>query len=80
MISPGMSSCEHSLNTLQYADSVKELAANDPMNIKKSLSTEEKPMKVVDIGALGDCDLTQHQSPNVSLLPNAVTFLLHICY
>uniref|UniRef100_A0A0A9WBQ3 Kinesin-like protein n=1 Tax=Lygus hesperus TaxID=30085 RepID=A0A0A9WBQ3_LYGHE len=31
MISPGMSSCEHSLNTLRYADRVKELAATDPM-------------------------------------------------
>ncbi|KAL1110375.1 hypothetical protein AAG570_007906, partial [Ranatra chinensis] len=30
MISPGMSSCEHSLNTLRYADRVKELAASDP--------------------------------------------------
>ncbi|CAB0019471.1 unnamed protein product [Nesidiocoris tenuis] len=31
MISPGMNSCEHSLNTLRYADRVKELAATDPM-------------------------------------------------
>ncbi|KAF6204579.1 hypothetical protein GE061_018739 [Apolygus lucorum] len=31
MISPGMGSCEHSLNTLRYADRVKELAATDPM-------------------------------------------------
>lgn len=30
MISPGMSSCEHSLNTLRYADRVKELDASDP--------------------------------------------------
>ncbi|XP_073999222.1 kinesin-like protein 10A isoform X2 [Rhodnius prolixus] len=29
MVSPGMSSCEHSLNTLRYADRVKELAATD---------------------------------------------------
>lgn len=31
MISPGLTSCEHSLNTLRYADRVKELAA-DPMD------------------------------------------------
>lgn len=31
MISPGLMSCEHSLNTLRYADRVKELAA-DPMD------------------------------------------------
>ncbi|CAI6352872.1 unnamed protein product [Macrosiphum euphorbiae] len=30
MISPGLSSCEHSLNTLRYADRVKELDASDP--------------------------------------------------
>ncbi|XP_022901235.1 kinesin-like protein Klp10A isoform X3 [Onthophagus taurus] len=29
MISPGVSSCEHSLNTLRYADRVKELGAGD---------------------------------------------------
>lgn len=28
MISPGLMSCEHSLNTLRYADRVKELAAD----------------------------------------------------
>uniref|UniRef100_A0A146LE25 Kinesin-like protein KIF2C n=1 Tax=Lygus hesperus TaxID=30085 RepID=A0A146LE25_LYGHE len=32
MISPGMSSCEHSINTLRYADRVKELApSNDAL-------------------------------------------------
>lgn len=30
MISPGMQSCEHSLNTLRYADRVKELGAGGP--------------------------------------------------
>lgn len=30
MISPAMSSCEHSLNTLRYADRVKELGTADP--------------------------------------------------
>ncbi|GMR36515.1 hypothetical protein PMAYCL1PPCAC_06710, partial [Pristionchus mayeri] len=29
MISPGMSSCEHTLNTLRYADRVKELGADE---------------------------------------------------
>lgn len=28
MISPSMSSCEHTLNTLRYADRVKELNAD----------------------------------------------------
>ena len=30
MISPSFSSCEHTLNTLRYADRVKELGAIDP--------------------------------------------------
>ena len=30
MISPTMSSCEHTLNTLRYADRVKELGLKDP--------------------------------------------------
>lgn len=36
MISPGMSSCEHSLNTLRYADRVKELAATNPTTESKN--------------------------------------------
>ncbi|XKL59859.1 hypothetical protein PGB90_000875 [Kerria lacca] len=39
MISPGMSSCEHSLNTLRYADRVKELAATDPTSDSKGQSS-----------------------------------------
>ena len=34
MISPSLNSCEHSLNTLRYADRVKELGAADPMDLK----------------------------------------------
>lgn len=30
MISPGMTSCENTLNTLRYADRVKELGAESP--------------------------------------------------
>lgn len=30
MISPGLSSCEHTLNTLRYANRVKELVVQDP--------------------------------------------------
>lgn len=64
MISPGMSSCEHSLNTLRYADRVKELAANDPMEMKTSPNSEGEPMKVEDNGALEDSDLAQLRSLN----------------
>jgi kinesin family protein 2/24 len=61
-----MSSCEHSLNTLRYADRVKELAANDPLEMKMSPSSEEEPMKVENNGALEDSDLAQLRSLNVS--------------
>ena len=30
MVSPALGSCEHTLNTLRYADRVKELGAGDP--------------------------------------------------
>lgn len=34
MVSPGMSSCEHTLNTLRYADRVKELGPGGPVEGK----------------------------------------------
>lgn len=34
MISPGMSCCEHTLNTLRYADRVKELGPGGPVEGK----------------------------------------------
>jgi kinesin family protein 2/24 len=77
MISQGMSSCEHSLNTLRYADRVKELAANDPMEMKTSPCSEGETMKMEDNGVLDDNDLAQLQSLNVILTLNVVYFLHH---
>lgn len=34
MISPGLSSCEHTLNTLRYADRVKELVVKDNLDMR----------------------------------------------
>jgi kinesin family protein 2/24 len=64
MISPGMESCEHTLHTLRFADRVKELAANDPMETNTSPSSEEEPMDVEDNGSLEDSDLSQLESLN----------------
>ncbi|XP_046654475.1 kinesin-like protein KIF2A isoform X1 [Daphnia pulicaria] len=46
MISPGLMSCEHSLNTLRYADRVKELAA-DPLDAGSKGS-----QNAVDVGTI----------------------------
>ncbi|XP_075977376.1 kinesin-like protein 10A isoform X1 [Anticarsia gemmatalis] len=40
MISPALSSCEHSLNTLRYADRVKELGTADPARREPDVDME----------------------------------------
>lgn len=75
MISPGMSSCEHSLNTLRYADRVKELAASDPTENKIS-PLEEEPEEIEERNRLDDSDLAQLRSLNVSLLFYLLGFYL----
>ncbi|KAG8183932.1 hypothetical protein JTE90_006859 [Oedothorax gibbosus] len=50
MISPGMNSCEHSLNTLRYADRVKELGAENPE--LKSAGGDEQNNKNNDLALL----------------------------
>ena len=64
MISPGMSSCEHSLNTLRYADRVKELAVTEPP--EKISPTDGGSPEVVERAMLNDSDLAQLRSLNVS--------------
>lgn len=61
MISPGMSSCEHSLNTLRYADRVKELAAKDPSDGTSEHSLDEDEDKS-DLAALRS--LNEHEISN----------------
>lgn len=60
MISPGMSSCEHSLNTLRYADRVKELAANDPSEENEDLEDDQDNKS--DLAALRS--LNEHEISN----------------
>lgn len=47
LISPGVASCEHSLNTLRYADRVKELVIND--NDHSRMNTPREDMLIEDI-------------------------------
>ncbi|EEC08098.1 kinesin heavy chain, putative [Ixodes scapularis] len=42
MISPGLSSCEHSLNTLRYADRVKELGVEDSPEAHRAPNEDEE--------------------------------------
>uniref|UniRef100_A0ABD2WAC8 Kinesin-like protein n=1 Tax=Trichogramma kaykai TaxID=54128 RepID=A0ABD2WAC8_9HYME len=66
MISPGMTSCEHSLNTLRYADRVKELAASEPTEIK-TISENQKVAEFQDQpddNVMSDSDLAQLISLN----------------
>merc|ERR1711981_1288736 len=66
MVSPGLSSCEHSLNTLRYADRVKELGAADPAAQAKSSPTEGPEGMRMDDGVMSpeDSDLAQLRSLN----------------
>merc|ERR1739844_261413 len=70
MVSPGLSSCEHSLNTLRYADRVKELGAQDPAAANggqaKSSPTDGLEGMRLDDGVMTpeDSDLAQLRSLN----------------
>ena len=70
MISPGLSSCEHSLNTLRYADRVKELAVNEnPDTIKSNNAKQES---ADDQMADEEDDLAQLRSLNVRFGYNSI--------
>ncbi|XP_017045796.1 kinesin-like protein Klp10A isoform X1 [Drosophila ficusphila] len=45
MISPGLSSCEHTLNTLRYADRVKELVVKDIAEVGPG---DSEPIEIMD--------------------------------
>lgn len=73
MISPGLSSCEHSLNTLRYADRVKELDASDPVAGEAQATayspashTPNASRNLQDVSMVDD-DLAALRSLNVSI-------------
>lgn len=67
MISPGLSSCEHTLNTLRYANRVKELVAIDPSE-RNDMNYDGEPMdsETTEHNENGkNMDLSQLRSMNV---------------
>ena len=71
MISPGMSCCEHTLNTLRYADRVKELGLVGPTQGGPKQNNEMMEIVEQDIhmsGALSpqNSDLMLLRTANVS--------------
>lgn len=70
MISPGLSSCEHTLNTLRYANRVKELVAIDPSERNEMIDDVEpmdsEPNEQNGNGNGKNMDLSQLRSMNVS--------------
>lgn len=60
MISPGLSSCEHTLNTLRYADRVKELVVKDAPDVLR----EDVEQIMEEEDEIGDSDdMQQHHMP-----------------
>nr|XP_034837419.1 kinesin-like protein Klp10A [Maniola hyperantus] len=68
MISPAMSSCEHSLNTLRYADRVKELGTSEG-----SRGRAESPQADVEMEPAND-DLAHLRSLNEDMSAEMYTF------
>ena len=84
-----MSSCEHTLNTLRYADRVKELGAADPAKAQKdnggggANSNGGHPDMRMDDGVLSpeDSDLAQLRSMNEGeLSADWYNFQVSICH
>lgn len=65
MISPGLSSCEHTLNTLRYANRVKELVAIDPSDRNELIDDEPMDSEPNEQNGNGkNMDLSQLRSLN----------------
>jgi len=56
MISPGMQSCDNTLNTLRYADRVKELRADTPDVVPVVDASDEDDVEDRDYCALNTAD------------------------
>uniref|UniRef100_A0A8D0DY32 Kinesin-like protein n=1 Tax=Salvator merianae TaxID=96440 RepID=A0A8D0DY32_SALMN len=75
MISPGMSSCEYSLNTLRYADRVKELPHNGTAaETQNCMETGNEELEISEEGSDNFHELSEDElSPHLSSFREAVT-------
>ncbi|XP_054068094.1 kinesin-like protein KIF2C [Rissa tridactyla] len=74
MISPGMSSCEYTLNTLRYADRVKELSPhNGGGEAQNQMETEETQTSGEGSGRNLSSDEEEDISPDMSNFCDAMT-------
>ncbi|XP_074454494.1 kinesin-like protein KIF2C isoform X2 [Larus michahellis] len=74
MISPGMSSCEYTLNTLRYADRVKELSPhNGGGEAQNQMETEETQTSGEGSGRNLSSDEEEDISPDMSSFCDAMT-------
>merc|ERR550519_666834 len=65
MINPCLSSCEHTLNTLRYADRVKELGTSDPVRSADADMEDIQELEVSSSDSIReDSDLAQIRSLN----------------
>ncbi|XP_064003779.1 kinesin-like protein KIF2C [Pogoniulus pusillus] len=65
MISPGMSSCEYTLNTLRYADRVKELSPHNGVSeAQNQMETEEN--ETSGEGSGFQCNLSKDEEEGIS--------------
>jgi len=69
MISPGLASCEHTLNTLRYADRVKELKSKkgDKAKAPKALSNTALNNRVGELAAAGNAGAQEDSASDVDL-------------
>ncbi|XP_060087677.1 kinesin-like protein KIF2C isoform X2 [Heteronotia binoei] len=74
MIAPGMSSCEYTLNTLRYADRVKELPRNGMAGEANLMETESEELEISKEGSNCLHELSEDElSPHLSSFREAVT-------
>lgn len=74
MISPGLNSCEHTLNTLRYANRVKELVVQDP----ETRNDDIEDMEADDNHKNGDDDKIDDEYAHLRSL--SVSSIPHLLY